>query len=88
VPGVLQHRPEENVYLNAPVTSSGSDWWYDVMPNIFFYQLYSLYPHTGDFDRQFKTVADRWLEAIYAMGGRTAPWSHPSLEHRGWYLAS
>jgi hypothetical protein len=81
-------RPAENVYLNAPVASSGSDWWYDVMPNVFFYQLYSLYSHTGDFDNQFKTVADRWLEAIYAMGGSNAPWSHPSLEHRGWYLAT
>ena len=28
-------RAEENVYLNGWVTSSGNDWWYDTMPNIF-----------------------------------------------------
>ena len=29
----------QNVYLNSYSTISGGDWWYDVMPNIFFYQL-------------------------------------------------
>ncbi|MDP4175274.1 MAG: laminin G, partial [Bacteroidota bacterium] len=52
-------RPEENIYLNQPVASSGDDWWYETMPNLFFYQLYSLYPNTGDFNRQFTLVADR-----------------------------
>jgi hypothetical protein len=84
----FNNRPAENVYLNAPVTSSGDDWWYDVMPNIFFYQLYSLYPSTEDYARQFTSVADRWLEAVYAMRGSITPWSHPGLEHRGWYLAT
>ena len=35
----FNNRPQENVYLNQPVISSGNDWWYDTMPNIFFYQL-------------------------------------------------
>ena len=35
----FNRRPEENVYLNGPVSSSGNDWWYETMPNIFFYQL-------------------------------------------------
>ena len=35
----FNNRPEEYVYLNSPVASSGTDWWYDTMPNIFFYQL-------------------------------------------------
>ena len=25
----FNNRPDENVYLNNPVTSSGGDWWYD-----------------------------------------------------------
>jgi len=66
----FNRRPEENVYLNNSVTSSGSDWWYDTMPNIFFYQLYDLYPHTGDFDYQFTSVADQWLAAVVRMGGK------------------
>jgi len=49
----FNRRPEENVYLNHPVASSGADWWYDTMPNVFFYQIYDLYPNTGDFAHQF-----------------------------------
>ncbi|RKY57355.1 MAG: laminin G, partial [Candidatus Neomarinimicrobiota bacterium] len=39
----FNRRPEENVYLNGPTAQSGNDWWYAVMPNVFFYQLYDLY---------------------------------------------
>lgn len=78
----------QDVYLNGTNSSSGNDWWYDVMPNIFFYQLYHLYPGTSDFDAQFRTVADRWLEAVYAMGGNTTPWAVPSMNYRGWYLST
>ena len=81
-------RPEENVYLNNTVTSSGSDWWYDTMPNVFFYQLYYFYPGTGDFDFQFTSIADRWLEAVETMGGDTAPWDVPNMNHRAWRLAT
>ncbi len=78
----------ENVYLNGYSTQSGGDWWYDVMPNIFFYQLYALYPDQTDFQTQFKSVADQWLAAVHAMGGNTTPWSAPQMSYRGWRLAS
>lgn len=84
----FNRRPEENVYLNNPVSSSGSDFWYDTMPNIFFYQLYSLYPGMGDFDYQFTKIADRWLEAIEHMRGSTTPWRSAIVFYRGWYLSS
>ena len=45
----FNQNPGEDVYLNNPGGSSGSDWWYDMMPNVFFYQLYSMYPS----DRKF-----------------------------------
>ena len=81
-------RPEENVYLNSPVASSGSDWWYETMPNVFFYQLYYMYPNTGDFEYQFTTVADRWLEAVVTMGGSTTPWHRPYMNYRAWKLST
>ncbi|HEX9615762.1 MAG TPA: LamG-like jellyroll fold domain-containing protein, partial [Bacteroidota bacterium] len=81
-------RPEENVYLNHPVTESGSDWWYDTMPNIFFYQLVAHYPSTGDFENQFTTVSRRWFQAVRAMGGSGTPWRVPSMNYRGWELAT
>lgn len=80
--------PQESVYLNNPGGSSGSDWWYDMMPNVFFYQLYSMYPNVGDFQHQFTTVADRWLAALKAMGGSTAPWSIANVNHTAWNLST
>lgn len=84
----FNRRPQENVYLNGPISSSGNDWWYDTMPNIFFYQLYDLYPGTGDFANQFRKVAERWLAAVRAMGGSATPWTRPYMNYRAWRLAT
>lgn len=81
-------RPEENIYLNHPETSTGNDWWYETMPNIFFLQLNSLYPHTGDFDYQVKTLADRFLRATIAMGGSSTPWTVPEMNYRAWNMST
>lgn len=78
----------QNVYLNGSNAGSGGDWWYDVMPNIFFYQLYTQYPSISDYQTQFVSVADRWLAAVNAMGGRTAPWNVPNMNYRAWNLAT
>lgn len=84
----FNRRASENVYLNNPDGKSGSDWWYDTMPNIFFYQLYDMYPGTGDFEYQFRMVADRWFEAVRRMGGGTAPWQKPFMNYRAWSLST
>jgi len=84
----FNNRPEENVYLNNFITASGNDWWYDTMPNVFFYQLYQFYPNQGDFAYQFTTVADRWFEAIEHMGGSTTPWKKPYMNYRAWALST
>ena len=78
----------QNIYLNGYATVSGNDWWYDLMPNIFFYQLYAKYPATINFNSQFTIVADRWLSAVHAMGGSASPWTIPQMNYRGWYFAS
>jgi len=77
----------QNVYLNSYSTTSGSDWWYDVMPNIYFYQLYSIYPKTTpEFATQFTTVADRWLACVNKLGGTTIPWTLPNMNYRAFNL--
>lgn len=76
----------EEVYLNNPNGQSGHDWWYETMPNIFFYQLNELYPYTGDFEAQFSIVTKRWFEAVKAMGGGSTPWEVPEMTHRAWNL--
>jgi hypothetical protein len=46
----------------------------DMMPNVYFYQLYDLHPtFSGEAKGQFTTIADRFMEAIRAMGGNDAP---------------
>jgi hypothetical protein len=80
-------RNGQDVYLNSYSGLSGNDWWYDLMPNVFFYQLYTLYPNTPGFAEQYTRIADRWLEAVQQMGGKAAPWTVPHMNYRGWYLA-
>jgi hypothetical protein len=78
----------QNVYLNGYSAFSGGDWWYDVMPNVFFYQLFDQYPTAPDFQAQSAVIADRWLAAVHAMGGSAAPWSAASMNYRAWNLAN
>ena len=76
---------EEFIYLNNRNGSSGGDWWYDLMPNVYFYQLYDLYPGIGgDAEFQFTTVADRFLEAVKGMGGNDKPWQKAFMNYRAW----
>ncbi|MEI9917646.1 MAG: LamG-like jellyroll fold domain-containing protein [Bacteroidota bacterium] len=79
---------QQNIYLNGYSGVSGNDWWYDVMPNVFFYQLYTQYTLDADFQNQFTTIADRWLDAVYHMGGSSAPWATPNMNYRAWRMAS
>ncbi len=81
-------RPEMNVYKNSPNDNTSDDWWYESMPNVFFYQLYSLYPDVEDYDYQFRTIADRFLEVAQLSGGNTTPWKYPNFAYRGWDFAN
>ncbi len=75
----------ENLYLNNPSTTSGNDWWYDMMPNVYFYQLYDLYPDLGaEADYQFTAIANQFLAAVRAMGGQDAPWEPAFMNYRAW----
>jgi len=79
----------QNVYLNSYSTVSGDDWWYDVMPNVYFYQLRSLYPNAApEFNSQFTTIADRWLGCVTQLGGSTTPWAAPNMNYRAFNLAT
>ncbi len=81
-------RPQENIYLNHPVTSSGYDWWYETMPNVFFMQLKYLYPDIVEFEEQIGIMANQWLTAIRAMGASDTPWTVPYMNYRAWSMES
>jgi hypothetical protein len=76
----------ENVYLNSPSSGTGDDWWYETMPNVFAFQIASLYPSTGDFHARIPVVAGMWRTAVAAMGGSTKPWSLANVNHRAFNL--
>lgn len=76
------------VYKNHPDDQTSDDWWYETMPNVFFYQLYSLYPNTGDFHNQFINVANKFLQSVYVMGGSTTPWKLPNMNYQGFDFSS
>jgi hypothetical protein len=76
------------IYKNNSDDPTTDDWWYETMPNVFFYQLYYLYPNTGDFHNQFISVADQFLKSINVMGGSTTPWKLPNMNYQGFdYLS-
>ncbi|MDD3079748.1 MAG: T9SS type A sorting domain-containing protein [Paludibacter sp.] len=77
----------ENVFLNNYSGSTGNDWWYEIMPNVFFYQLYGLYPNIdSDFETQFTTIADRELNVLFQLGARLQPWTTPKMNYRAFNL--
>jgi hypothetical protein len=79
----------ENIYLNNAGANSGSDWWYDVMPNIYFYQLYDLYPQLdAEASNQFLSIANTFSASIKAMGGSDAPWQKAYMNYRAWKFKS
>jgi hypothetical protein len=82
-------RNGQNVYLNGYSSNSGDDWWYDVMPNVYFFQLNSLYPdETPEFQAQFISVADRWLYCVTNSGGKTTPWTVPNMNYRAFNFST
>jgi hypothetical protein len=84
----FNNRPEENIYLNHPVTSSGNDWWYETMPNVFYLQLKSLYPEIAVFDDQLEPMASQWFKALEHMGASSTPWTVPEMNYRAWNMST
>ncbi len=70
-----------DLYLNTESWVTGRTFWYELLPNILFYQLNHLYPRTGEMPQQMLTVADRYYQACVAMGGRDDPWQVPDFNH-------
>lgn len=80
----------QNVYLNGFSSSSGGDWWYDAMPNVYFLQLAAL---TDDLpadvvSEQTNALATQWLECVRALGGDSYQWKVPYMNYRAFNLYS
>lgn len=74
---------EEGVYVNRPRGGTGGSFWYDVFPNVLFYQINDLYPGNAARDDQARSVAQKWYEACVTLGGKTDPLALPNFDHTG-----
>ncbi|MFX1282973.1 MAG: hypothetical protein ACFFB5_04925 [Promethearchaeota archaeon] len=72
---------EQYIYLNRRYDWAGKTFWYELFPNLLFYQLAYFYPETGDFHNEVRTVADRWYDACVGMGGSVDPWKVPNFRY-------
>jgi len=73
------------IYFNNIGGSGSNDWWYDNMPNIYFYQLYDLYPnYREETQSQFLSIADQFAHAVKLMGGSAIPWQKAYMNYRAW----
>lgn len=86
----FNRRNGQMVYLNGYSASSGGDWWYDLMPNVYFYQLYTLYTPDAypQWPEQFLSVADQWYNAVSILGADIYTWNTPDINYRAFNLAT
>jgi hypothetical protein len=76
------------LYSNNVGGQTGSSFWYDLFPDILFYQIHYHYPGIGEMDSQFTTVADRLYQGCEAMGGKTEPYTVPDFNHTAFNFAT
>ncbi|MCI0333027.1 MAG: hypothetical protein L0228_07380 [Planctomycetes bacterium] len=74
---------EEGVYVNRLGGNTGESFWYDIFPNVLFYQINALYPDDPARDRQAFSVALKWHDACEALGGKIDPPLLPNFDHTG-----
>jgi hypothetical protein len=78
----------EGVYVNRLGERTGKSFWYDIFPNVLFYQINDLYPRDNVRDQQALSAATKWYDASVALGGGTDPLALPDFDHTGLKLAT
>jgi hypothetical protein len=75
--------PDEGVYMNRLHGKTGKSFWYDIFPNLLFYQINALYPNDAARDEQALSVASKWHDACQALGAKSNPTVLPDFDHGG-----
>ena len=78
--------PADGVFLDWPRGHSGGSFWYDVLPNVLFFQLNDLYPGDPERERLAQSIAERWYLASVALGGGASSTALPNFDHTGFDL--
>jgi hypothetical protein len=78
--GHFHRAGEVGLYTNNPDGFGGS-FWYQLLPNLLFFQIYDRYPGDPEMKEQLIEVARHWREACVALGA--GPESLPDFNHTG-----
>lgn len=79
---------DEGVYVNRLGANTGHSFWYDIFPNVLFFQVNDLYPDDPERDAQARSSALKWHDACVALGGKTDPPGVPDFNHTGFALST
>jgi hypothetical protein len=60
---------------------SGSTFWYDLFPNVLFFQICALNPGDPARDKMLFQIAERWYEGCLALGASTNGQGVPNFDH-------
>jgi hypothetical protein len=80
------YSPADGIFLDWTKGRSGSSFWYDVLPNVLFFQLSELNPDGAVTGPRMQSIAERWYQASVALGGSTNPEALPNFDHTGFDL--
>jgi hypothetical protein len=80
------YNEQEGVCVNRLGASTGHSFWYDVFPNVLFYQVNACYPDDPERERKARTAAVRWYKACVAMGADAESGELPDFDHTGFSL--
>jgi hypothetical protein len=78
--------PTDGICLNSPAGGSGGSMWYDVFPNVLFFQLGAEYLPDPARERMMHEIATRFYDECVVLGGRTNPPALPDFDHTGFNL--
>jgi len=72
---------EHGVCGNGWGGGSGSTFWYDLFPNVLFFQIGALNPGDPAREKMLFTIAERWYEGCLALGASTNGPTVPNFDH-------
>ena len=80
------YSPQDGIFLDWIGGRSGDSFWYDVLPNVLYFQIGALYPGDQHRDERMHAIAAKWHDACVALGGRVDPPALPNFDHTGFNL--
>ena len=76
----------DGTFSNVLDGSTGGSFWYDLLPNVLFYQVCDLSSGDAESDKLLLRTAEKWYDACVVLGGRSDPLALPNFDHTGFNI--